>query len=52
LSAYSVLFDLSLGITGPLAGLIAGAFRYKSVDLFAAVAACVAVVLSIVWARR
>ncbi|MCG1055590.1 MFS transporter [Mycetohabitans sp. B5] len=52
LSAYSVFLDLSLGLTGPLAGLIAGDFGYESVYLFAAVAACVAAVLSIVWARR
>ncbi|MGA7777575.1 MAG: MFS transporter [Paraburkholderia sp.] len=46
LSAYSVFLDLSLGITGPLAGYIAGAFGYGSVFLFAAVAAAAAVVLS------
>jgi predicted MFS family arabinose efflux permease len=46
LSAYSVFLDLSLGITGPLAGYIAGAFGYGSVFLFAAVAAAAAVGLS------
>lgn len=46
LSAYSVFLDLSLGITGPLAGYIAGEFGYGSVFLFAAVAAAAAVVLS------
>jgi MFS family permease len=46
LSAYSVFLDLSLGITGPLAGYIAGAFGYGSVFLFAAVAAAAAVALS------
>lgn len=39
LSAYCVFFDLSLGITEPLAGLIAGNFGYESVYLFATVAA-------------
>jgi MFS family permease len=48
LSAYSVFLDLSLGITGPLAGYIAGEFGYASVFLFAAIAAAAAVVLSIV----
>jgi MFS family permease len=48
LSAYSVFLDLSLGITGPLAGYIAGEFGYGSVFLFAAVAAAAAVVLSTV----
>ncbi|MDR6444922.1 MFS family permease [Paraburkholderia terricola] len=42
LSAYSVFLDLSLGITGPLAGYIAGKFGYGSVFLFAAVAAAAA----------
>ncbi|PRZ48123.1 putative MFS family arabinose efflux permease [Paraburkholderia fungorum] len=46
LSAYSVFLDLSLGITGPLAGYIAGEFGYAQVFLFAAVASAMAVVLS------
>jgi len=46
LSAYSVFLDLSLGITGPLAGYIAGEFGYGSVFLFAAIAAAAAVALS------
>jgi MFS family permease len=46
LSAYSVFLDLSLGITGPLAGYIAGEFGYGSVFLFAAIASAAAVVLS------
>jgi predicted MFS family arabinose efflux permease len=46
LSAYSVFLDLSLGITGPLAGYIAGEFGYGSVFLFAAVAAAAGVGLS------
>ncbi|CAG4886243.1 MFS transporter [Paraburkholderia saeva] len=46
LSAYSVFLDLSLGITGPLAGYIAGEFGYASVFLFAAIASAAAVALS------
>jgi MFS family permease len=46
LSAYSVFLDLSLGITGPLAGYIAGEFGYGSVFLFAAIASAAAVGLS------
>ena len=46
LSAYSVFLDLSLGVTGPLAGYIAGEFGYGSVFLFAAIAAAAAVALS------
>ena len=52
LSAYSVFLDLSLGITGPLAGYIAGEFGYGSVFLFAAVAAALAVGLSAVLYMR
>jgi MFS family permease len=46
LSAYSVFLDLSLGVTGPLAGYIAGELGYGSVFLFAAIAAAAAVALS------
>jgi MFS family permease len=46
LAAYSVFFDLSLGIMGPLAGYVAGEFGYPSVFLVAAVAAAAAALLS------
>jgi MFS family permease len=52
LSAYSVFLDLSLGITGPLAGYIAGAFGYPQVFLFAAAAAAAGVALSMVLYQR
>ena len=46
LAAYSVFFDLSLGVMGPLAGYVAGAFGYASVFLLAALAAAGAAVVS------
>ena len=52
LSAYSVFLDLSLGITGPLAGFVANLFGYGSVFLFAALAAAAAVALSVALYRR
>jgi MFS family permease len=52
LSAYSVFLDLSLGVTGPLAGYIAGEFGYGSVYLFAAVAAAAAIALTTVLYQR
>lgn len=52
LSAYSVFLDLSLGITGPLAGYVAGAFGYPQVFLCAAVAAAAGVALSTVLYQR
>lgn len=52
LSAYSVFLDLSLGITGPLAGYVAGEFGYGSVFLFAALASALAVGLSVLLYMR
>ncbi|MEX3966233.1 MFS transporter [Paraburkholderia sp. EG286B] len=52
LSAYSVFLDLSLGITGPLAGYVANLFGYGSVFLFAAIAAASAVALSVSLHRK
>ena len=52
LGAYSVFLDLSLGITGPLAGLIAGEFGYPQVFLFAALAAGCGVLLTLTLASR
>ncbi|HKU00197.1 MAG TPA: MFS transporter [Paraburkholderia sp.] len=52
LSAYSVFLDLSLGITGPLAGYVANLFGYGSVFLFAAIAAAAAVALSVSLHRK
>lgn len=46
LSAYAVFFDLSLGVMGPLAGYVAGAFGYASVFFVAAMAAAAAAALS------
>lgn len=48
LGAYSLFLDLSLWITGPVAGLIAAQFSYAEVFLFAALAAAAAMVLSTV----
>ncbi|WP_343663648.1 MFS transporter [Paraburkholderia tropica] len=52
LSAYSVFLDLSLGITGPLAGYVANLFGYGSVYLFAAIASAAAVALSVSLHRK
>jgi MFS family permease len=47
LSAYSVFLDLSLGITGPLAGYVASEFGFSSVYLVAAAAAAAGAALTI-----
>lgn len=48
LGAYSLFLDLSLWMTGPIAGLIAVQFSYAEVFLFAALAAAAAMALSAV----
>ena len=45
--AYSLFVDLSLGITGPVAGAIAGGFGFASIFLVAAVAALCGMLLSV-----
>ncbi|MFC5476242.1 MFS transporter [Paraherbaspirillum soli] len=52
LGAYSLFLDLSLGITGPVAGLIVSRFGYAEVFLFAAIAALAAVGLTGMLYRR
>jgi MFS family permease len=47
ISAYSLFFDISLGVTGPVAGLLIGQFGYPSVYLFAAMAALLALAIII-----
>lgn len=44
--AYSLFIDLSLGITGPLAGAVAAGFGFVSIFLFAAAASLCGLVLS------
>ena len=45
--AYSLFIDLSLGITGPVAGFIAGGFGFASIFLFASLAAFTGLMLSL-----
>lgn len=52
LGAYSLFIDVSLGITGPLVGAIAGAFGFGSIFLFAALAALSGLALSLVLYQR
>ena len=44
--AYSLFIDLSLGITGPVAGAVAGQFGFGSIFLFAALASLSGLTLS------
>ena len=45
IGAYTVFLDISLGITGPLAGLIIAHFGYPSVYLFAAIGTLLAIAI-------
>ncbi|WP_219064525.1 MFS transporter [Pseudomonas sp. UMAB-08] len=50
--AYSLFIDLSLGITGPVAGAIAAGFGFASIFLFAALAAMAGLLLSVYLYRQ
>ncbi len=50
--AYSLFIDLSLGLTGPLAGAIAAGFGFVSICLFAALASLAGLALSVTLYRR
>jgi MFS family permease len=50
--AYSLFIDLSLGITGPLAGAIAAGFGFASIFLFAAIAAFCGLLLTLYLYRQ
>jgi MFS family permease len=52
LGAYSAFLDLSLGITGPVAGLIVTGFGYPAIFLFAALGALVAIGMAALLQRR
>ncbi|WP_449387346.1 MFS transporter [Chryseobacterium lineare] len=45
LGAYSAFFDLSLGVAGPVAGLIAGWFNYQSIYIFGAISGLSAILI-------
>jgi len=52
LGAYALFFDFSLGLTGPVAGLITKHSGYPAVYLFAALSAVLALALSQILAAR
>lgn len=45
LGAYSAFFDLSLGIAGPVAGMIAGLLSYQSIYIFGAICSLSAILI-------
>lgn len=52
LGVYTAFADLSLGVTGPLAGLIVVGLGYSNIFLFAALAALVALGIALTLSRR
>lgn len=51
LGAYSAFFDLSLGLAGPIAGLLAGWLNYQSIYIFGAIS-CLSAVLILIKTRK
>ncbi|WP_118972917.1 MFS transporter [Taibaiella koreensis] len=51
LGAYAAFFDLSLGLAGPAAGIIAGWYREQAVYLFGAVS-CMLAIVALLWNRN
>lgn len=53
LGIYTAFLDLSLGLTGPLAGLVASSFGYAAIYLWAAVSVLIGMLLTVwLWNRR
>jgi predicted MFS family arabinose efflux permease len=52
LGVYTAFADLSLGVTGPLVGLIVAGFGYSNIFLFAALAAMIALGIAVSLHRR
>lgn len=51
LGAYDAFFDISLGIAGPIAGVIAGWYNYQAVYLFGVVS-CLLAILTLMFQRK
>ncbi|NSL86054.1 arabinose transporter [Chitinophaga sp. Mgbs1] len=51
LGAYAAFFDLSLGLAGPIAGIIAGWYNYQAVYLFGG-ASCLISILTLLITRK
>lgn len=47
MAAYNAFFDLGMGLTAPIAGLIAGGVHYEYIYLFGALAACVGLLIAV-----
>lgn len=47
MAAYNAFFDLGMGLTAPVAGLVAGGVHYEYIYLFGALAACIGLLIAI-----
>lgn len=52
LGAYAAFFDISLGIAGPIAGIIAGLYGYQSIYFFGAISALISMLILIIKAKQ
>ncbi|SEW52872.1 MFS transporter [Chitinophaga arvensicola] len=52
LGAYAAFFDLSLGLAGPIAGIIAGRFNYEAVYLFGAISCLLAISVLFIYKNK
>jgi MFS family permease len=52
LSAYAAFFDLSLGLAGPAAGIVAGWFNYQTVYIFGALSGLIAILIVFLNSRK
>lgn len=52
LGAYAAFFDVSLGIAGPIAGIIARWYGYQSICFFSTISAALAMIILVVKNKR
>lgn len=52
LGAYAAFFDISLGLAGPIAGLIAGIYGYQAIYFFGAISAAISIIILLIKTKK
>jgi len=52
LGAYAAFFDISLGLAGPIAGLIAGIYDYQAIYFFGAISAVLSILILVMKSNK